>query len=191
SHHRRNEESLMPMLDEEGKQVNLWVVTCLQEKFCITNIFPPFCKNMARGRAPPEDSRCLVCLGCLNNPVVLRCNHRQCWSCVQSYWERTHSLKCPVCLEETMCKVSLENGRTEMPGSNNGNVFMEKTGDKMEQPKIHLQNSVNLVTSEDHQKHGNAELKKQKNHPAKLKTSGYFTIQEPGTRVSNKPHRIS
>ncbi|KAF5900940.1 nuclear factor 7, ovary-like, partial [Clarias magur] len=87
-------------------------------------------RNMARGRAPPEDSRCFVCSGCLNNPVVLRCNHRLCWSCVQSYWERTHSLKCPVCLEEKLCKVSLENDRTQMPGSNNGNVFMEKTGDK-------------------------------------------------------------
>lgn len=128
----------MPIQKEEGKKLNTELLlasfSLLQDVYplCPSPLksFPLLCKNMARGQAPPEDSRCSVCLGCLNNPVVLRCNHRLCWSCVQSYWKRTRALKCPVCLEETLCRVTLQNVRAEMSGSKSGNVFMEKTGDK-------------------------------------------------------------
>lgn len=77
-----------------------------------------------RRRIPPGDNICFFCLGCLKNPVVLRCSHRLCKSCVQSYWEMTQSLKCPVCLREMLCKVSLEHVSTEMSVSNSGDLHM-------------------------------------------------------------------
>lgn len=80
---------------------------------------------------PSGDNICLFCLGCLNNPVVLRCYHRLCKSCVQSYWEITQSLKCPVCLRETLCKVSLQNVSSEISGSNSGNLILGNTESKM------------------------------------------------------------
>lgn len=80
---------------------------------------------------PPGDSICLFCLGCLNNSVDLRCSHRLCKSCVQSYWEMMQSLKCPVCLRETLCKVSLQNVSSELSGSNNGNLLLRNTEGKM------------------------------------------------------------
>lgn len=81
---------------------------------------------------PLGDNICLFCLRCLSNPVDLRCYHRLCKNCVQSYWEKTQSMKCPVCFKEILCKVSLQNpGNPEMSGSICGNLLLRNKQGEM------------------------------------------------------------
>lgn len=118
SHHEVSEEENPPHVVIRGWQVKLvsnqLVSICTCNK---ANIELSINMASARRQVPPGDSKCLLCLGGLNNPVVLRCDHWLCKSCVQSSWEMTKSLKCPVCLRGTSCKVSLQNVSSKMSGS--------------------------------------------------------------------------
>ncbi|KAL6489995.1 hypothetical protein MHYP_G00003400 [Metynnis hypsauchen] len=73
--------------------------------------------DKTRQSFPLEDSICALCEDYLTAPVVLRCCHRLCKSCLCCYWELTGSLRCPVCLREPSCEVLLHSLGSK-PGSN-------------------------------------------------------------------------
>ncbi|KAI1888773.1 hypothetical protein AGOR_G00172170 [Albula goreensis] len=53
---------------------------------------------MASGSSlPEEDLTCPVCFDIFKDPVVLKCSHSFCKTCLQKYWEQTGSRVCPVC----------------------------------------------------------------------------------------------
>lgn len=46
---------------------------------------------------PPRDLFCSVCLCVFRTPVMLRCGHSFCRTCVQQTWAGKASRKCPLC----------------------------------------------------------------------------------------------
>uniref|UniRef100_A0A8C9RFG1 Zinc-binding protein A33-like n=1 Tax=Scleropages formosus TaxID=113540 RepID=A0A8C9RFG1_SCLFO len=49
------------------------------------------------GLSLDEELICSVCCEIFKDPVVLRCSHSFCRSCVQQYWEHRSSRECPLC----------------------------------------------------------------------------------------------
>ncbi|KAG9330830.1 hypothetical protein JZ751_021934, partial [Albula glossodonta] len=70
---------------------------------------------MASGSSlPEEDLTCPVCFDIFKDPVVLKCSHSFCKTCLQKYWEQTGSQECPVCRrksseESPPCNRALKN----------------------------------------------------------------------------------
>ncbi|KAG9330832.1 hypothetical protein JZ751_021936, partial [Albula glossodonta] len=70
---------------------------------------------MASGSSlPEEDLTCSVCFDIFKDPVVLKCSHSFCKTCLQRCWEQTGSRECPVCRrksseESPPCNRALKN----------------------------------------------------------------------------------
>ncbi|KAG9331880.1 hypothetical protein JZ751_016650, partial [Albula glossodonta] len=53
---------------------------------------------MASNILIPEDELCCsVCCDIFKDPVVLKCSHSFCRTCLQRYWEEKSSRECPIC----------------------------------------------------------------------------------------------
>uniref|UniRef100_A0A8C9R7L2 Nuclear factor 7, brain-like n=1 Tax=Scleropages formosus TaxID=113540 RepID=A0A8C9R7L2_SCLFO len=53
--------------------------------------------SISPGLSLDEELICSVCCEIFKDPVVLRCSHSFCRSCVQQYWEHRSSRECPLC----------------------------------------------------------------------------------------------
>uniref|UniRef100_A0A8C9R8L5 Tripartite motif-containing protein 35-like n=1 Tax=Scleropages formosus TaxID=113540 RepID=A0A8C9R8L5_SCLFO len=65
---------------------------------------------------------CSVCCEIFKDPVVLRCSHSFCRSCVQQYWEQKNSRECPVCRRRS----SIENPPPNLVLKNIVETYLKK-----------------------------------------------------------------
>ncbi|XP_017537045.2 tripartite motif-containing protein 35-like [Pygocentrus nattereri] len=67
----------------------------------------------ARNPLAEEDFSCPVCCDIFRDPVVLRCSHSVCKTCLQKFWETKGSRECPVCRrsskDDPPCNLILKN----------------------------------------------------------------------------------
>ncbi|KAL7876454.1 hypothetical protein AOLI_G00114170 [Acnodon oligacanthus] len=142
--------------------------------------------DKTRQSVPVEDSICALCEDYLTVPVILRCCHRLCKSCLHCYWELTGSLRCPVCLREPSCEVLLHSLGSK-PGSDGaeaaGSELLEvkNTGSKKQtQPKLGLPRAVSTVASAGSEKSGttNRMWMKIKYGPIDQKKTATFSLEE-------------
>uniref|UniRef100_A0A8C9RCA5 Nuclear factor 7, brain-like n=1 Tax=Scleropages formosus TaxID=113540 RepID=A0A8C9RCA5_SCLFO len=69
-----------------------------------------------------EEFICSVCCEIFKDPVVLRCSHSFCRSCVQQYWEQKNSRECPVCRRRS----SIENPPPNLVLKNIVETYLKK-----------------------------------------------------------------
>uniref|UniRef100_A0A8C9RHT9 E3 ubiquitin-protein ligase TRIM39-like n=1 Tax=Scleropages formosus TaxID=113540 RepID=A0A8C9RHT9_SCLFO len=73
-----------------------------------------------------EEFICSVCCEIFKDPVVLRCSHSFCRSCVQQYWEQKNSRECPVCRRRS----SIENPPPNLVLKNIVETYLKKRSEE-------------------------------------------------------------
>ncbi|XP_036409861.1 zinc-binding protein A33-like isoform X2 [Megalops cyprinoides] len=69
-----------------------------------------------------EELSCPVCSDIFRDPVVLKCSHSFCKSCLQQYWKQKGSRECPVCRRRS----SMENPLPNLALRNTCEAFLKE-----------------------------------------------------------------